>query len=272
MIKYKLKEGFTEEGTPDLKYYAFDWDDNIVTMPTRIMVKDENGAPVGMTTEDFATFRSKIGKEDFEYKGKKIVGYDEDPFRFFRTEGDKSFVVDAMLAKPGPSWNDFVEAINNGSIFSIITARGHNPKTIKEAVYNYIVSDTNGIDKKELVKNLKKYRSFTNEDSLSDVELIKTYLDLCRFYPVSFGKGSEANPEEKKIKALEEFVSYIKELSHNLNKRAFLKNDVRNFFLPTIGFSDDDPRNVEAIKKHFENKPDKIVKTFSTFGGDKKEY
>ena len=210
----RLREGFTEEGTPDLKYYAFDWDDNIVTMPTRIMVKDDNGDVVGMTTEDFAHYRSKIGKEDFDYNGKMIVGFDEDPFRNFRTAGDKAFLIDSMLAKPGPAWNDFVECINNGSIFSIITARGHNPNTLKEAVYNYIISDFKGINKGELVKNLKKYRNFTDEEELSDLELIKSYLDLCKFYPVSFGTGAEANPEEEKVKALDEFVNFIKGLSH----------------------------------------------------------
>ena len=268
----RLREGFTEEGTPDLKYYAFDWDDNIVTMPTRIMVKDDNGDVVGMTTEDFAHYRSKIGKEDFDYNGKMIVGFDEDPFRNFRTAGDKAFLIDSMLAKPGPAWNDFVECINNGSIFSIITARGHNPNTLKEAVYNYIISDFKGINKDELVKNLKKYRHFTDEEELSDLELIKSYLDLCKFYPVSFGTGAEANPEEEKVKALDEFVNFIKGLSHELNKKAYLKNNVRNFFLPTIGFSDDDLKNVETIKKHFENKPDNIVQPYLTAGGKKIKY
>lgn len=268
----RLKEGFTEEGTPDLKYYAFDWDDNIATMPTRIMVKDDKGDVIGMTTEDFAHYRSKIGKEEFDYNGKNIVGFDEDPFRNFRTAGDKAFLIDAMLAKPGPAWSDFVECINNGSIFSIITARGHNPNTLKEAVYNYIVSDFKGINKKELVKNLKKYRHFTDEEELSDLELIKSYLDLCRFYPVSFGTGAEANPEEEKVKALEEFVNYVKGLSHELNKKAYLKNNVKNFFLPTIGFSDDDLKNVETIKKHFENKPDNIVQPYLTAGGKKIKY
>jgi hypothetical protein len=271
-MKRRIKEGFTEEGTPDLKYYAFDWDDNIATMPTRIMVKNSDGKSVGMTTEDFATYRSKIGKEEFDYKGETIVGFDEDPFRNFRTEGDKAFLVDAMLAKSGPAWDDFVECINNGSIFSIITARGHNPKTLKEGVYNYIISGFNGIDKNELIKNLKKYRHFTDEEELSDMELIRSYLDLCRFYPVSFGTGAEANPEELKVKALEEFVSYVKDLSSKLNKKAFLKNKVTNNFVPTIGFSDDDLKNVEAIKKHFGEKPDNIIQPYLTSGGKKVKY
>jgi len=71
---------------------------------------------------------------------------------------------------------------------------------------------------------------------------------------------------------LEEFVEYVKGLSSEMNKKAFLKNNIRNFFLPTIGFSDDDIKNVEAIKQHFEKKTDNIVKTYSTKGGEKKIY
>jgi hypothetical protein len=271
-MRKRLKEGMGSEGTPDLKYYAFDWDDNIVTMPTQIIVKNDKDEEIGMSTEDFAKYRSRIGKEDFMYNGEKIVSYAETPFRNFKTEGDKLFIIDSTLSKPGPAWEDFKEAINNGSIFSIITARGHNPNTIKEAVYNYIISGFNGINKNELVKNLKKYREFTDQEELNDMELIKSYLDLCRFYPVSFGKGAEANPEEEKVKSLKEFVSYVKEFSAQLHKKAFLKNDVRNYFLPTIGFSDDDIKNVEAIKKHFEGDPENIVKVYSTHGGTKTRY
>ena len=42
VFSQKLNEGFNDEGRPDLKYYAFDWDDNIVFMPTKIMVMSQN--------------------------------------------------------------------------------------------------------------------------------------------------------------------------------------------------------------------------------------
>jgi hypothetical protein len=274
-MRKEFTEGFKGEGTPDLKYYAFDWDDNIVHMPTKIIVKDEDGEEVGMSTDDFAEHRHQIGKEPFDYKGSSIVGYAENPFRNFRTEGDKDFLIDAMRAKEGPAFDDFREAINNGSIFSIITARGHNPNTLKEAVYNYIIKGFNGIDKEQLIKNLKKYRSFVGEDEMSDEELIKSYLELNKYHPVSFGDDKGAsNPEEAKVRAMEDFVSYIKGMAAVLNKRAYLKNDIGNKFIPTkpsIGFSDDDPKNIEVMQKHFKNKPDNIVKTYSTAGGTKKE-
>lgn len=274
-MRKEFKEGFQGEGTPDLKYYAFDWDDNIVHMPTKIILKDEDGKEIGMSTDDFAEYRHQIGKEDFDYKGSVIVGYGDNPFRNFRTEGDKDFLIDSMRAKKGPAFDDFREAINNGSIFSIITARGHNPNTLKDAIYNYIIEGFGGIDKDELIKNLKKYRSFVDEDEMTDEELIKSYLELNKYHPVSFGDEKGAvNPEEGKVRAMDDFVSYIKGMAAVLNKRAYLKKDIGNKFIPakpSIGFSDDDPKNIEVIKKHFKDKPDNIIKTYSTAGGTKKE-
>jgi hypothetical protein len=139
-----------------------------------------------MSTEDFAEHRHELGVEPFNYKGTTVVGYAPNPFRNFRLEGDKRFIIDSMVASPGPSWNDFVECINGGSIFAIITARGHNPETLKEATYNYIVSSHNGINKNTLVENLKKYRNFSADEKLeegfdlnfTDKDLIDEYLDL----------------------------------------------------------------------------------------------
>jgi hypothetical protein len=270
-MKKEFKEGFTSHGSPDMKYYAFDWDDNIVHMPTEIILKDDKGEEVGMSTSDFAEYRGKIGKQDFDYKGHTITGLADNAFRNFRTEGDRQFIIDAMKARTGPAWDDFKEAVNNGSIFAIITARGHNPETIKKAVYNYILNDFNGISKETLLKNLKKYRSFVGEDEMTDLDLIKTYLELNKYHPVSFGEedGAATNPEEAKVKAMEGFVNYIKAMAALLNKRAFLKKDVANKFVPSIGFSDDDLKNIEVMKKRFEKDPENIVKTYYTGTGKK---
>ena len=269
----ELKEGFDDVGRPDLKYYAFDWDDNIMMMPTQIIVATEDGKEIGMSTEDFAEYRGMLGKEPFDYNGETIVGYAENPYRNFTTEGDSQFIVDAMIADIGPSWNDFVEAVNGGSIFSIITARGHTPSVLRDAVFNMIMTNHNGINKQELVNNLKKYRDITGENEMTDEDLIEEYLDLLRFYPVTYGEGSAANPEEGKIKALREFILYVKEMASRMDQRAFFKNDVKNIFIPMIGFSDDDPGNIESIKSFLdkEYKDDKPVKTYLTKGGEKKE-
>ena len=110
------------------------------------------------------------------------------------------------------------------------------------------------------------------QKNLDKMEILNEYLDLCRFYPVSYGEGSATNPEEGKIKALKEFVQYVKAMSQHIQKKAFLKNKINNYFVPKIGFSDDDLKNVDVVKKHFEKDPENIIKTYSTAGGIKKEY
>ena len=278
--KGNLNEGFTDEGRPDTKYYAFDWDDNLLFMPTSIILLSDKDNEVPMSTEDFAEHRQQIGKEPFNYKGTAIVDFAPKPFRNFRIEGDKRFVLDSLLAQPGPSWNDCVECINGGSIFAIITARGHNPKTLKEAVYNLIMSNHLGINSKTLSTNLKRYRNLggdVNVDGKTISTLTKNelneYLNLCRFEPVTFGDGDASNPEEGKIKAMRNFIGYCKEMAQEIGEKAFFKNDiVNNEIEPIIGFSDDDERNIEKMKgfleKEYEKNP---VKTYLTKGGNKKE-
>jgi hypothetical protein len=272
IVRQIINEIIDDAHTPVMKYYAFDWDDNLMFMPTKIYLKDSNGRSVGMSTEDFAEYRTEIGKEDFEYEGHTIVGFDEDPFRDFRVTGDKKFLEDAMKAPTGPAWGDFVEAVNNGSIFSIVTARGHTPSILKQGVYNLIKKNMHGLNSNELAKNLLKYRNLADEDKLTKDQLIRAYLDMCRFYPVSFGEGSATNPEQAKINAMEEFVDYVKLTSRNLQTKAMMKNKISNYFTPFIGFSDDDVRNVESMKKHFDKKEDNILKTYLTAGGEKKKY
>jgi hypothetical protein len=269
----ELKEGFDDVGNPNLKYYAFDWDDNILYMPTQIIVLNDEGKEIGMSTEDFAEYRGILGKEPFNYNGETIVGYAEDPYRNFTVKGDSQFIVDSMVADVGPSWEDFVEAVNGGSIFSIITARGHTPSVLRDAVYNMIMTNHKGISKEELIGNLKRFREFAGEEEMTSEDMIEKYLDMLKFHPVTYGEGSAANPEEGKIKALRGFISYVKEMSSKLNQRAFFKNDVKNNFVPMIGFSDDDPGNIDSIKDFLdkEYKDEKPVKTYLTKGGDKIE-
>jgi hypothetical protein len=275
-MKLTILEGFkdNEELTPDMKYYAFDWDDNLMYMPTKIIVIDNNGNEVGMGTEDFAEHRVDIGKKPFEYKGKTIVGFAENPFRNFRVEGDKNFLLSAMIAKTGPAWDDFVECVNGGSVFAIITARGHNPKTIALAVKKLIEGDMHGISKKELVWNLRKYNKIVKENpNVTDDKLIDFYVfKLNKYYPVTFGEGSAQNPEEGKVKAMKEFQQYVKKISSQLNTEPYLKDDVSNKFIPTIGFSDDDLRNLEKMKQELGDEPDNNIQMYSTYGGEKKKY
>jgi hypothetical protein len=270
VVREIISEIIQDQMKPTMKYYAFDWDDNLMYMPTKIYLKDDNGNSVGMSTEDFAEYRTEIGKEPFDYEGHTIVGFDDDSFRDFRVSGDKKFLVDSMKAPIGPAWDDFVEAVNNGSIFAIITARGHTPSVLKNAVYNLIKQNKYGLNKKELVKNLRKYREISDEEDLSDEELIKIYLEMCKWHPVSFGEGSAANPEELKVSAMRQFMEYVKTLSQRLQEKAFMKNKISNYFIPYIGFSDDDLKNVETMKKYFDDKSGLDI--YHTGGGKKTKF
>lgn len=266
----KILREFEERELP-MKYYAFDWDDNLMFMPTKIYLLDDDGEEVGMGTEDFAEYRTKIGNEPFDYEGFTIVGFAPNPFRDFKTDGDAKFLKDVMSAKlaTDAAWPDFVEAINSGALFSIITARGHRPSTLMMGVKKLIDSNRGGIDSDLLYDSLVKMRENAGEKPQDKETEIMKYLKMNRYYPVSYGEGSATNPEEAKITAMNKFKQYVHNQAEKLNIRLARKieNDVRNKFIPMIGFSDDDPRNVKAMSKGV-----KGVKIFSTHGGKKKEF
>jgi hypothetical protein len=270
VVREIISEIINDQMKPTMKYYAFDWDDNLMYMPTKIYLKDEDDKVVGMSTEDFAEYRTEVGKEPFEYKGHTIVGFDDNPFRDFNVLGDEGFLKDAMKAPTGPAWDDFVEAVNNGSVFAIVTARGHTPSILKSAIYNLIKRNKHGLSEKELVKNLRKYRELADEDDLTDDELVRAYLDMNKYHPVSFGQGSAANPEQLKVDAMKEFMTYVQNLSRRLQEKAFMKNKISNYFIPYIGFSDDDLRNVQAMKRHFDDESGLDI--YHTGGGKKTKF
>ena len=269
-VREIISEIIHDQMTPTMKYYAFDWDDNLMYMPTKIYLKDDKGNSVGMSTEDFAEYRTKIGEKPFKYEGHTIVDFDDNSFKNFRVPGDKLFMKDSMTAETGPAWSDFVEAVNNGSIFAIVTARGHTPSVLKNATYNLIKKNKHGLNQQELVKNLRKYRDIADEEDMTDDELIKTYLEMCKWHPVSFGEGSAANPEELKVSAMKQFMEYVINLSQKLQEKAYLKNKISNYFTPYIGFSDDDLKNVQAMKKHFDNESGLDI--YHTGGGKKTKF
>ena len=271
-MRVYLVETVREEFTPDEVYKAFDWDDNILHMPTQIILEDDNGEEVPMSTDDYAEFRSKIGVEPFEYKGKTIIGYAKDAYRFFSTKGDKRFLLDVWLAKQGPEWESFRKTINQGSIFAIVTARGHSPLILRRAIENMIESNYKGINKNELVKNLRKYRHFAGEEDMTDNELIDAYMDMNKYYPVTFGQGSAAKPEKLKQIALEEFYDYVEYMGKMLHKPVYLKNSISNRFVPKVVFSDDDRKNIEHSHSKLSKDPKRNFEFILTQGGKREKY
>lgn len=284
LAKKILKEVVDQKSTNYAsKYYAFDWDDNLMKMPTKIYFKDEDGNVIGMNTEDFAEYRTLIGNP-FEYEGQTIVGYDTDPFRDFSVTGDRKFLEDIKQAPIASKevWNDFKEAINNGSVIAIVTARGHSPAALKKAVKYIIENNMYGIEKSELVRHLKEYRRLSGLKQIENESwLITDYLDRCQFSPVSYGSGSASNPEEAKFNELLKFYNKMMRSSKKFQKAQFVNHvntgkesiggGLFKFNKPSFGFSDDDERNVRSIKNRFSDIGKKL-NVYYTKGGEKRLY
>lgn len=270
LIKRILKEQFGE--TITMKYYMFDWDDNIMFMPTKIYLKTEDDGEIGMGTESFAEYRKnfdpKTGKafEPFEYEGEMIVGLSDNPFRDFKS-GESEFIRDMKNAELGPAWEDVVEAVNSGSYLAIITARGHNPEVFKRAFYELITNNVEGISIEEFYKSIKDRNRKAGENTGSVEDELDDYLDNCLFFPVGYYyPNGGIKPEEIKLEAIRMFKSSVEELIGYLNDNLSLKGITEYKLKPVFGFSDDDLKNIEFAVKEI-----KGVNIYSTHGGKKEK-
>jgi hypothetical protein len=251
----------TDENVYVLLYYGFDWDDNILHMPTEIIVLDNNGEEVGMSTQDFAEYRSKIGSEEFEYQGHVIVGFAQDAFRYFRDtvdpnifeEDTKKALSDKMFAK---SWNDFIECLTTGALFSIITARGHEPETIRKGV-ELIINGFDSTQRMKMIDHLKMFKHhYGQEVNVDENKLISDYLDLCEFIGVSAPSrgGSPDNPEKAKEESFFKFVEKCDNLAKELEVIFNQNSDEKWRVVAKVGFSDDDSKNVIHMTNAVEEK------------------
>lgn len=251
-------------GINNIKYlaYAFDWDDNILYMPTSIIVINDKNEEVNMSTNDFAKYRNLIGKKKFKYKGHIITGYPKDEkgnidfdsaYRNFRDFSKENiFLKDTIKAikekKFGPSWDDFIECLTGGSIFAIITARGHLEHTIREAIEWIIDNFLSESQKSEMHSNLLKFAYLFKEGEdferiykgkLSQNKLTEIYLNNCEYIGISSPKrgGVPDNPEKEKEIALLEFKKKVNDFAKKIGTKA------------KLGFSDDDIENINHITK-----------------------
>jgi hypothetical protein len=62
-------------------------------------------------------------------------------------------------------------------------------------------------------------------------------------------------------------------MSKEIGNKSFFKNDVENNeIIPFIGFSDDDEKNIDSVKKFLKKEyDDSPVRTYLTKGGEKLE-
>ncbi len=246
---------FVSEGLVSdyLLYYAFDWDDNILMMPTKIIMQKRVGdewVEQPVSTAEFAEVRTDTENWRIDYD----VAFIE--FRDQGSRGDNAFLEDVKTAisqqKFGPAWIDFIECLVNGSIFAIITARGHEAPAMKKGVEWIIDNILTEPQLYDMYNNLRKFEYLFDMETESDRiltgvpsqnELIQNYLDSCEFVGVSAPSrgGSPANPEKAKEDALLLFKQKINDYAERLGRVA------------KVGFSDDDLKNVKHIEDLVDN-------------------
>lgn len=237
-----------------LSYYAFDWDDNILHMPTMICMEklvDGKWVRENVSTSKFALVRKSPdwrclpGEESYM------------EFRDFGPRGKFAFLEDIKIAISkndfAPSWDDFISCITHGHIFAIITARGNEPESIRLGVEYIIDNLLNEEQKHSLYANCLKYTYLfkSGHDSydriprgiLTQTKLIKDYLDTCDFYGISskyckekFGGGSTLDPEVGKELAMKEFTRKVNDFGKKIGSPNV-----------SLGFSDDDVRTSKHI-------------------------
>ncbi len=243
----------------DLKYYIFDWDDNILHMPTHIHLErcTEEGewVPHSVSTAVFSVIRADQANFRAPPEGW------EDAFRDFRdidVDNENVFLRDTRTAidrvaregkKAGPSFEKFRKTLIEGRLFAIVTARGHSPAIIREGVEYFIDTVLAPEEKQTMLRNLRGYIAcFAAEHRVdTDAAVIEYYLDHNKYHGVMsphframMGQepGASPNTEEGKQFAIKDFVEHVIAIT----RATGLERPI------SVGFSDDDEGNVKAVE------------------------
>ena len=274
-MKRRIPYVNTEVENRDFKYYIFDWDDNILHMPTKIKMEhledDGTWKEVEVSTSTFALVRA----DEKHYRPPSNGGWAaafanfEDPKNQSEVDdGNNCFILDTLDAlekvehgeKPGPSYNALKKTLREGRLFAIVTARGHSPKTIERAVRIFIKYALSEEEREEMMSNLRGYRQMIDGvgdgEFGTDAEELDYYLGMCRYSAVTYSGFKErmandpiykeklavattaARPELAKEFAIRDFVEHV---FHMLRRSGRLNRSV------SIGFSDDDIGNVKTV-------------------------
>ena len=262
-----------EVANRDFKYYIFDWDDNILHMPTRIYLeklgRDGVWRPVSVSTGTYALVRT-----DAEHYRMPRSGGRAAAFRDFQDSPDArtddlAFIRDTKSAlariasgeSAGPSFETLRKTLREGRIFAIVTARGHAPETIREAVRLFIDRVLSQDERDEMLANLRGYRHcFDKVDVFgTDEEELDYFLSMCRYHAVTnpdfrerlecdrdFGTRFAAADAERRPELAKEFAirDFVEHLFRTLQRTNALGREV------AVGFSDDDAGNVSAVSDY----------------------
>ncbi len=250
----------------DFKYYIFDWDDNILHMPTRIHLEkrmaDDTWQPHSVSTAAFAVVRN----DPANYRAPKGVW--DNAFVEFQDaagESESRFLRDTRVSLekvlkgetvPGPSFETLRETLREGRLFAIVTARGHESESLKKAVRLFIDLVLTASEREEMAANLRGYRAcFDGLSSFgTDEEELAYYLSLNRYHAVTspgFRRwmaretGRHSSAENAKQFAIRDFVEHVVKIVSRAGTDS-LRRPI------SVGFSDDDLGNVAAIERYIQ--------------------
>ena len=274
----------TQVAGRDFKYYVFDWDDNILHMPTRIYLeklgRDGAWRPVSVSTSTYALVRTDEKRYRFPRSGGR-----EAAFRDFQDVpgevANQAFIRDTQAAlrriaageTPGPSFETLRKTLREGRIFAIVTARGHAPDTIREAVKLFIDEVLTPDEHEAMMRSLRGYRWWLDKKTEfgTDEEELNYYLSMCRYHAVTnpgffeqmkndgdFGGRYAETSSVRRPELAKEFaiLDFVEHRSHMLQRTGGLGRPV------SVGFSDDDAGNVKAVSDYIRSE---LVKRFRGF-------
>ncbi len=130
----------------DLSFYFFDFDDNIMFLPTPILIRNTATKRLKkVTTADFAGIRMVLGQmgpwKKFEIFDNTYSHFRDIPPDKLKPNQKQYFVEDVAKAvsAPGnawqaPSWPLFAHACEMQRPVAIITARGHSRETLQAGI------------------------------------------------------------------------------------------------------------------------------------------
>ena len=215
--------------------FIYDWDDNIMFMPSILHIEKLIGTkwtPMDATPAQWAKIKNNANIRDLG---------DES---FFDFHDDKSFVLHLSQAihdlEFGPAYKAFKKTLINGEDFAILTARGHSPNTVMTGVMMLI------------------FRTFSENEIIEMMETvgdIGRYLEQQEYFTVSskefnnrFGTDNTGRTKDKKAIAL---YNYISEKIHYNSSLVEPKKWKKLYSDFNVVFSDDDVDNVEAAVELF---------------------
>lgn len=208
-----------------MRHYAFDIDVNLFYIPSKIMMERYEEGEWKEEEVDSEEFVKKNERDDY-----RISTQSDNAFFHFRDDDilleDFSKVMHDWPNRKGPSFDKFRECIVNGNDLALITARGQSPHIIRIILSRII------------------FMTYHKGQEDWGEGVSKQFLDNIDIYPVS----SEDFNNRFGTDNHEYSVSYKKKLAF----RDFLEKNYDGESI-SMGFSDDDPKNVRSIQELIED-------------------